>query len=135
MLKHVNKREFIDGKTVGRPSSIKGASYTSVLRSPAGSPVKNSFAVEGKGKILVRDKGCQVKLGEVEGKHHVVQGGMATSVKCLIVREVDGVLWAIKAQLAGVIEYVRDFMINVDKGLDLVIDLGGGLITNEGGQG
>ncbi|XP_041027519.1 uncharacterized protein LOC121267631 [Juglans microcarpa x Juglans regia] len=80
--------EFVDGKTVGRPSSIKGASYVAMLRSLAGSQAEISSAVERKGNALVGDKRSQVKLGELEG---------------------------------GVMDYVRDLMIKVDKGLDLVV--------------
>ena len=78
----------------------------------AGSPVENSSAAEGKNKALVGDKGCQVTLGEVEG-----------------------ILWNVKAQLKGVMEYVRDLMIKVDKGLDLVVGFGGGPSMDEGGWG
>ncbi|XP_040993517.1 uncharacterized protein LOC121240106 [Juglans microcarpa x Juglans regia] len=67
ILKHANRGKFVDGKTVGRPSSVKGALYTSVLRSLEGGLAENSSAAEGKGKTLVRDKGNQVTLGEVEG--------------------------------------------------------------------
>ncbi|XP_035542241.1 uncharacterized protein LOC118344845 [Juglans regia] len=99
------------GKTVGRPSSVKGASYAAVLRSLAGSPIENNSAAEGKSKALVTDKGRQVTLGEVEG-----------------------VLWDVKAQLKGVIEYVRDLMIKVDKRLDLVMGFGSGPSMDEGGR-
>ncbi|XP_041025045.1 uncharacterized protein LOC121265470 [Juglans microcarpa x Juglans regia] len=59
--------EFVDGKIVGRPSSIKGASYAAVLRSLAGSQAKISSAVERKGIALVGDKRPQVTLRELEG--------------------------------------------------------------------
>ncbi|XP_040987839.1 uncharacterized protein LOC121235560 [Juglans microcarpa x Juglans regia] len=80
--------EFVDGRIVGRPSSIKGASYAAVLRSLAGSQAEINSAVERKGNALVGDKRSQVTLGELEG---------------------------------GVMDYVRDLMIKVDKGLDLVV--------------
>lgn len=38
-----------------------------------------------------------------------------------------GVLLVVRAQLTGVMESVRDLMIKVYKGLDLVMSLGGGL--------
>ncbi|XP_040997269.1 uncharacterized protein LOC121243239 [Juglans microcarpa x Juglans regia] len=112
VLKQANRGEFVDGKIVGRPPLVKGASYALVLRSPEGSPEENSSAAEGKGKALVGDKGCQVTLGEVEG-----------------------VLWAVRAQLTGVMEYLRDLMIKVDKGLDLVMGLGGGSKMDAPGEG
>ncbi|KAF5456983.1 hypothetical protein F2P56_021124 [Juglans regia] len=105
-----NKGVFVDGKTMGRPFLVIGVLYASVLRSPTCIPAESSPAAEGKNKALVGNKGCQVTLGEVEG-----------------------VLWAIKAQLTGVMENVRNLMIKVDKGLDLVMGLGGGLKTDEGG--
>lgn len=39
---------------------------------------------------------------------------------------VDGVLWAIRAQLSGAMEKVRDLIAKIDKGLDLFMGLGGG---------
>lgn len=53
-------------------------------------------------------------------------GEMRASVGCLRMGEVDGILWAFRAQLMGVMENVRDLMIKVDKGLYLVMGLGGG---------
>lgn len=38
----------------------------------------------------------------------------------------ERILWAVRVQLSRVIENVRDLMIKVDKGLDLVMGLGGG---------
>lgn len=50
-LEHASIRELVDGKTMGRPFSVKDAQYALVLRSPACFPAKSeSSTVEGKGK-------------------------------------------------------------------------------------
>lgn len=57
-IEHANRGEFVDGKIVGKPSLVKGASCASLLRSLALFSAKSTFTIEGKGKALVRDKGC-----------------------------------------------------------------------------
>lgn len=41
---------------------------------------------------------------------------MGASVGCLTVGEVEGVLWAFRTQLTGVMEIVRDLMTKAEKG-------------------
>lgn len=83
---------------------------------------------------LVGDKDSQMTLGEVEGMHapHVLYCGMGAFVECLKVGEVEGVMWAVRAQLKGVIKNVRDLMIKLGKGLALVMGLVGGSAVAQG---
>lgn len=87
-------------------SLVKRAPYASVLRSSTMLPIEGSSTAKRKGKALIGGKRCQVS------------SGTGAFVGCLRVGEMEGVLWAVRAQLPRVMEKVKDLMTKVDKGLD-----------------
>lgn len=103
-----------NGLEIGMFLPSNGVSYASVLRLPASSLAGCNSATASKGKVPSGegDNGC------------CLVGSGGSSDECTKVKKVEGVLWAVRAQLSRVLEEVNVLIIKVDLGLSMVMGLG-----------